>query len=211
MQETQTEVSLRRAARLIGIARGLGAVVDGDAVPDVRVGPRMYRSFSVKVADNLAALRLLNVFAGDDAANGIEVRALAASYFDAAKVDAAAAGLGDWRPWYARKVHAFVRDAIEYVDDPRQVFRSSDVTLNLGAGNCVNTARLIVALCRTVGLEAEAVPVPDAHGEITHTCARIKVAGVWTWAEATVAARWGEAPHVAARRLGIERADVARA
>jgi transglutaminase-like putative cysteine protease len=191
------------------MARAMGAVVADEPTPAIEIAGREYRSFRLTIANNVEALRLLNVYAGDDAANGIEVRELAGKFQDAAKRDAAAAGLGDWRPWYARAIHAFTRDAIDYVDDPEQVFRSSDATLNLGIGNCVNTARLVVALARAVGLEAAAVPVVNRDGEITHTCARIRLDGAWWWAEATIAAEWGEEPHAAARRLGLDRADVA--
>jgi hypothetical protein len=212
--QTSAELSLRRANRLAALARGLGAEIVPDDDPsddELVIAGRVYRNFTIRIADNLTALRLLNLFAGDDAANGIEVRALAASFLEEAKMSAAAAMLPDWRPWYARAVHAFVRDRIAFVDDPEQTFRSSDVTLNLSMGNCVNTARLIVALCRAVGIDAVAVPVPDHAGVITHTAARVKVGGAWWWAEGTIAAHFGEEPHAAARRLGIERPDVSDA
>lgn len=180
--------------RIAGLARKHGAQVEhvGRAV----IGGRPYAEIDVVCKDNADAIRLLNDLAHDDAATGPRVRDTARSFWNAY------GGRGEES--FARAVHRYVRDAIEYVDDPSQIFRAGDVTLVFRVGNCVNTARLIVALCEAANVTARAIPVPDSDGEITHTAAQIQHGGAWHWAEATIGAKYGEAPHAAARRLGIE-------
>ena len=185
-------------ARIAGLAQSRGARIEH--VGRVVIGGRPYAEVDVVCRDNKDAIHLLNDLATDDAATGPMVPATARSFRNAYTTDEA----------FARAVHRFVRDGIEYVDDEDQIFRAGDVTLALKVGNCVNTARLIVGLCKAAGLDARAVPVPDAEGAITHTAAQIKHDGAWHWAEGTIGAAYGEEPHAAARRLGIEvaRSDI---
>jgi transglutaminase-like putative cysteine protease len=180
--------------RIAGFARKHGARVDH--VGRVVIAGHPYAEIDVVCRDNADAIRLLNDLAKDDASTGLSVRSTAKSFMTSYGAN------GDES--FARAVHRYVRDGIEYVDDPAQIFRAGDVTLILRIGNCVNTARLIVGLCEAAGVTARAVPVVDSQGEITHTAAQIQHGGAWHWAEATIGAAYGEAPHAAARRLGIE-------
>ena len=146
---------------------------------------------------NEDAIAALNDFANDDAVYGQEVRALA-------RVLAPRYGVGEL---YARAIHAYVRDEIRFMLEDAQNFRSSDVTLIMRQGNCVNTARLVAALALAGGVPARIVAVPDADGEISHCAAQVFVGGAWQWAEGTVDARFGEEPRAAARRLGLDGRD----
>lgn len=196
------------AERVAAITRALGASVD-DRGP-VRVAGIDARELTIACDSNEEAIDLLNAYARDDAADGPRVRALAGAL--AAWCDRAAPILGTTaRALFARRAHALVRDGIAYVDDPDQVYRSSDVTLALAAGNCVNSARVVCALCLAAGVPARIVGVRDADGEIAHACAQIDDGDGWRWAEATFPARFGVDPRDEAERLGVAaRDDIAR-
>lgn len=195
---------LRAASRhnaddVASIARSLGMTVEGAG--EVSLAGLHFHTLDIVCRNNTEALRLLNALARRlDARQGIKVRALAERLWREANGDADA---------FARRAHRIVRDDVEYVDDEEQVFRSSDVTLTIAQGNCVNTARVLCALALAAGLDARAMPIRPHGKEITHTAAQIGYGGRWHWAEATVAANFDEEPLAAARRLGILRADVA--
>jgi hypothetical protein len=188
--------SRHNATDVASIARRLGMTVQ--ATGSLELAGLNFETLDIACRDNTEALRLLNELAAFDAENRPKVRALAARLWEEENGDADA---------FARRAHRIVRDDIAFVDDEDQVFRSSDVTLTLAWGNCVNTARVLCALARAVGLEAIARPIRP-HGEITHTAAQIRYGGRWHWAEATIAANFDEEPLAAARRLGILRDDI---
>lgn len=197
----RAEAAAHKADDVIAIARRLGMTVESE--DSITLDGAPYRRLAIVCRTNTEALRLLNALAHLDASpeHGEKVHALSKRLWTEASGDADA---------FARRAHAIIRDAVAYVDDPEQTFRSSDVTLTLGFGNCVNTARVLCALALAAGLDAHAMPVRP-HGEITHTAAQIRYAGAWHWAEATIAANYDEEPLTAARRLGILRPDVASA
>jgi hypothetical protein len=189
-----------KASDVVAIARELGMQLVSTSEIDLE--GHTYPQLEIACRDNTEALKLLNRLAALDAApdHAERTHALAARLWAEEGRDPLA---------FARRAHAVVRDAIDYVDDPKQVFRSSDVTIALGYGNCVNTARLLCALAMCVGLEARAMPIRPHGREITHTAAQIRARGAWHWCEATIAARFDEEPLAAARRLGILREDIA--
>lgn len=60
----------------------------------------------------------------------------------------------------ARDLHAFCRDAIRYVRDPSfEELADSTTILQRGFDDCDGKARLFVALCRAVSLDARIRPV----------------------------------------------------
>jgi len=193
----------QRFAALVA-ARG-GAV---DYVGETDVGGASYAVIDVRVRDNEDAIRLLNDLAEDDARYGVKVRRLAGSLLAYAQRLAVAIDVEDAEA-YARTAHRLVRDGIVFVLEKTQTFRSGDVTLALGRGNCVNTARLLAALGQVVGVGARVMAVKDASGAITHAAAQMQHGGRWHWVEATMAAEYDEEPYAAARRLGIIRDDIA--
>ena len=59
----------------------------------------------------------------------------------------------------ARDIHGWVRDCIRYVNDPAgEELSDSDQILAIGVGDCDDKARLFVALCRAIGIEARIKP-----------------------------------------------------
>lgn len=61
----------------------------------------------------------------------------------------------------------YVRDCIHYADDPGDLeqFASSDVILDRQWDDCDGKARLFVALCRSLGIEARIRAVEDPQAE----------------------------------------------
>lgn len=77
----------------------------------------------------------------------------------------------------ARKLHDFVRDSVTYVYGPgHQRMYSAKWVLENGYGNCVDKCRLLVALCRSVEIEARILPVFDGDS-FYHCQAQIRCPG----------------------------------
>jgi transglutaminase-like putative cysteine protease len=59
----------------------------------------------------------------------------------------------------ARDIHGWVRDCIKYIRDPAgEELSDAQQTLLQGFGDCDDKARLFVALCRSVGIDARIRP-----------------------------------------------------
>ena len=131
------------------------------------------------------------------------VAALARNLWEAADADPRA---------FAELAHAYCRDVVLYMVDSEQfgeediapAGKLGDVIVRL-VDDCDAKARLFVALCLAVHLEAEMVPHWQG-GILAHVSARLKVSGKWStrlhfsgkWlpVELTLArARLGETPH----------------
>lgn len=164
-------------------AHGTGCTFSGEREAHYWIG---------ECEDNAAAVRLLDRLAWVDSARP-DVRALAAEL-----VAGAADELGA-----ARRIHAAVQRFVTYVDESVETFRSPEETLELG-GDCDDSARLCAALARAAGVRAELVYLPQSFATDDHVVTRL--AG--HWAEATIGARFGEDPYVAAKRLGTQRRDL---
>jgi transglutaminase-like putative cysteine protease len=106
-------------------------------------------------------------------------------------------------------VQQFVRGFVLYENEPRETFQTAEVTLRRRSGDCDDHARLVVVLARALGIPARLV-ILRKDGIPVHAVAQLADrSGVWHWAETTIAARWGEAPLDAKRRLGAtSRADL---
>ncbi len=127
------------------------------------------------------------------------IRHVAGCLFDAAS--------GDPRR-HAILAMAFARDVIRYETDTDQ-FGGEDIApagelsdvIDRGADDCDAKARLFVALCLAVGLEAEMVPhwEPDQKRPsgrwLAHVSGKVAIDGAWVPVELTLArARLGEEP-----------------
>lgn len=71
-----------------------------------------------------------------------------------------------------RDLHAFVRDCIRYVPDPKTFYpeetRDSDVTLRHGFEDCDGKARCLCALLRAAGMHARIRPVFRRDRDFVH-------------------------------------------
>jgi hypothetical protein len=111
------------------------------------------------------------------------------------------AALGDGDPWtIAQIVHAFVRDGVRHLPEPREKFQPTMRTLALGIGDCDDTSRAVMALLRAAGLRGGLLTLGNPP---RHVSAAIQLQGNWRWLDASLAARPGEHPITAAKRLGL--------
>jgi hypothetical protein len=107
------------------------------------------------------------------------------------------------RPTIARALHAFVRDSIRYVGEGIETFQSAWQTITLGFGDCDDVARLLLALARAVGIPARLeILRRDRDGRPKHATVKLNDGAGYQWAECTIAARFGEHPVAAMKRIG---------
>lgn len=176
------------------ILASMGASMAGLGVHE-EAGARWPEYFVATPGGNERALVLLNALARHDARTSARVQSIAL-----------AAGAGRFPPArVASEIQRIVQRCVNDVDDPFQYFRPSDLTLLRRKGNCVNSARVVMASALAAGIPARCVPVYIG-GELRHTCAQVQISGVWRWAEATLTANFDEPPMTALLR-GAERCE----
>jgi len=95
-------------------------------------------------------------------------------------------------------LHGWVRDRILYTGEQRETFTHPVKVLRYGVGDCDDSARLLVAMLRSLGFRARVELVPPAH-----VAAQVRYRGRWRWLETTIQAQPFEHPMAAARRLGM--------
>lgn len=103
----------------------------------------------------------------------------------------------------ARMLLAVVGEGVDFLPEPRELFRPAQTTLEDGVGDCDCSARAYLALARAAGLQAGLATLgnPPTHvAPIVH----LGEPQGWTWAETSLrGAELGEHPIAAARRLGV--------
>lgn len=184
--------ALERASRRVGCRVVASSLERVEGEPGIRA--------ELECVDGWTAARLLLALAAEDAATP-GARELAGALRDASGGDDAA---------FARAIHGFVRDRVAFRPELGEVFQSPRVTLARGWGDCDCQFRLAYALARAGGLGASMGLLHDreafgAAGWPSHVAPILHHDGMASWAETTVAARFGEHPMAAARRLGLLR------
>lgn len=113
---------------------------------------------------------------------------------------------------FARVVHAFVKDNVDFVREAGEVFQGAAYTLEMGAGDCDDHFRLVYALAVAGGLKGQLGILHKPNMPPSHAVALLCPDSTCAWAETTVDAAYGEHPVDAAIRLGLvnARADLAR-
>lgn len=109
-------------------------------------------------------------------------------------------------------LHALVRDGVENLGEPVEMFSPAARTLALGVGDCDDQAIALQALLIAAGFRAapDVLPPWSSGRPPTHVAPRVHFGGRWLWLEPTIDAEPGEPPLVAARRLGVtDRGDIA--
>lgn len=124
-----------------------------------------------------------------------------------------ARGVADMRKacqeWaHAASLQAAVKSLVRFRPEEVETFEHSLRTLELGYGDCDDHARLVAALGLAIGLDMGLAVLRDAEGYPRHVAATLLSPGVagrpeGLWLETTIAARFGEPPMEAAKRLGI--------
>jgi transglutaminase-like putative cysteine protease len=143
--------------------------------------------------DNPATFRFLLELAEIDSADPV-ARTLGLRFFRAYPRDESAR---------ARAIHQWVKKNIWFVREPKETFQSPTYTVKTGAGDCDDHANLLHAIARSAGLRARIVPLVRPNGDVKHAVTQIELGGVWTFAETTVDAGFGENPQAAVQRLGL--------
>jgi transglutaminase-like putative cysteine protease len=171
---------------LAQIARRSGCVVE--LAHELHDGTRAYE---LKCPSHAAKVQLLANLADFDAKDP-----------DIMRLAERLASIADGDPERtAAIVHAFVRDGVRFVSEPREKFQPTGRTLSLGIADCDDSARAVYALAKGAGLRPSLMTLGDPP---RHVSAAIQLGGNWRWADASLAAYLGEHPIAAAKRLGLK-------
>lgn len=172
-------------SELTAIARKSGCVVElGDRLNDGTL------AYELRCPSHAAKVRLLANLAEYDSLQP-EVIRLAERL----------AALGDGDQWkIAQIIHAFVRDGVRFLPEPREKFMPTMRTLALGFGDCDDTSRATMALLRAAGLRGGLLTLGNPP---RHVSAAVQLKGTWEWLDASLDAMPGEHPLAAAKRLGL--------
>ena len=108
----------------------------------------------------------------------------------------------------APAIHAYVRDRVPYLGEATETFQASADTLKYG-GDCDDSARVILALARSIALPARLNARQGTDGNQGHAFAELWDGSSFQAAEASIPARFGEQPLDALHRL--RRAGLVRA
>jgi transglutaminase superfamily protein len=195
---------VRTPADLLTAAEQAGLSVESiEWVP--AAGGRMTLAARFSFTDPWAAARLLATLAEQDAADPF-VRAWA---LDILRACTGRKGLTlsgpnmppDLRDYYARCVHGNVQAQIKFLPEPRETFQSARETIEAGAGDCDDHARLVHALMRAGGLHSR-LHFFAKDKQPVHVTDKVRLSnGAYSWAETTIPAEFGEEPFAAYRRL----------
>jgi rRNA maturation protein Nop10 len=195
---------VRTQADLLAAAERAGLKVESiEWVP--ASGGRYTLAARFSFDDPWAAARLLATLSEEDAADPA-VRAWALDILRACTGSKGLTMSGpnmppDLRDYYARAVHGNVQAQIKFLPEPRETFQSARETIEAGAGDCDDHARLVHALNRAGGLHAR-LHFFSKGKQPVHVTDKPRLSnGLYTWAETTIPAAFGEEPFNAYRRL----------
>lgn len=96
----------------------------------------------------------------------------------------------------ARKLHAYVRDSVRYVQDPNgvELVQEPQKTLELQAGDCDDKATLLAALLEAIGHPTRFCIVGTEPGVFSHVYVETKIGPEWIAAETTEPVDFGWEP-----------------
>lgn len=103
-------------------------------------------------------------------------------------------------------LHEYVQGRVVFTREPTETFSPTMHTIAVGAGDCDDSARALVALLRALGHDAGMGTLPDVQtGAVPrHVAAKVRTPAGWQWLETTLpGAHRGEHPLEAAKRLGV--------
>lgn len=99
---------------------------------------------------------------------------------------------------YVEKLHAFVRDSIQYVQDVSEVetLATPQKTLEFAAGDCDDKATLLAAMLESIGFKTRFVAIGFEPGIYSHVYAEVLLGTRWIALETTepVDAGWSPDP-----------------
>ena len=147
----------------------------------------------------LQTARLLDLLTEDDAAADPVDPAIVLAVKSAGNLAPLASLL------YVQHHVRFVED--EYEGEPVEKFQTPTATIREGEGDCDDSARLLRAIARAAGIPSRYV-FWLRYDQPAHVTTQLYSGGAWRWAEASIAARYGEHPFAALRRLNGKRPDL---
>lgn len=107
----------------------------------------------------------------------------------------------------AALIQRAVQERVRYIGEAGDQIQDAWTTWSYGAGDCDCQTRLVLAIARALGLPVHLCKFVKPDGAIAHVCAALDGAPP-TFLETTLAARFGEHPYAAARRLNANRTDL---
>jgi len=176
------------------MAKATGCTVVREHAMDTPHGP--HRAYSIECHSHENKVALLDKLADFDSRSP-EVRSLA---------EQIAQRCGGDTIQTMRGLHHMVKAQVRHIIEPGEIFTHTMRTLEVGRGDCDDTARALVALLRSIGIPARLKTIgwPPRHVYAEGQ----DDAGAWWPLEATIDAATGEDPLAAAKRLGILRDDI---
>jgi len=98
---------------------------------------------------------------------------------------------------------AYVQRRVRHTAELVETFSPTWRTLEIGIGDCDDSARALVALAMSLGLPVAMQTLPERQTgrDPYHVSAVFFLDGSWRWADASLAAQLGEHPMDAAKRL----------
>ena len=110
-------------------------------------------------------------------------------------------------------LHRYVQEKVVFTREPVETFSPTMHVLEVGMGDCDDSARALMALCGALGHRVAAATLPPMSSQRSplHVAAVARMDGAWRWLETSIAAWPYEHPIAAADRLGIKaRPDIMR-
>jgi hypothetical protein len=197
---------MRDRADLEGAAARAGLTIRQiETLPDGRIVSRM------TFTDPWAAARLLADLTDQDADDPV-VRSWAFEILGAVADELGESDAGptlspELLAAFVRALYQNVQRQIFFRHERTETFQSARETMHLRAGDCDDHARLLVALARSAGVDAQLVFFDD-NDQPSHAVSVLRDAEGWWWAETTIDARFGEPPLEALGRLQDEGVDL---
>lgn len=153
------------------------------------------RAFEIDCGNHANKVELLSALAEADA-DLPDVRRIAEDVTAGARTDRER----------AERLHGFVKSHVAFVKEKRETFSPTLRTLEIGMGDCDDSARALMALLRSLDMPSRLETLPSRASGIPplHVAAQVKLGNGWEWLETSVDARAGEHPLRAAKRLGIK-------
>jgi len=107
----------------------------------------------------------------------------------------------------AAALQSHVSSVVRFTPELVEQFTPAWRTLQIGMGDCDDSARSLYALGRSLGLDVALQTLPEklTRKDPFHVAAIFYLNGSWTWADASLPAELGEHPLRAAERIGAAR------
>jgi hypothetical protein len=110
----------------------------------------------------------------------------------------------------AARLQRFVQQRVTFTKEAVETFSPTWRTLEHGLGDCDDSSRALLALTRSLGMDTALQTIPELGSAKapSHVAPVLTDGGEQFWLEPSIAARFGEHPQRAARRLKSSRSEL---